>query len=181
MRNIIGLLDMASQQVAHNNRAAQSAIEQATSLLQQLMRPRLPEGTCVSGRLLAWQVGKVRQYVDQHIAGRVVVAELSAIAQLSEAHFSRSFKRTLGMSPHAFVLHRRVEVAAELMLETPASLVDIAERCGFADQAHFCRQFKKLSGESPAAWRRTRCSRLVMVRRIHRQHTVEYLPTSAVS
>jgi transcriptional regulator GlxA family with amidase domain len=156
MRNMIGLLDVARRQLARNREAAQSAIEQATSLLQQQMGTRPTEKMRVSGGLLVWQVQKVRDYVDEKIAGRVLVAELSAIAQLSDAHFSRSFKSTFGMSPHSYVLRRRVEVAAELMLWSSAPLIDIAVRCGFADQAHFCHKFRKAIGESPAAWRRRR-------------------------
>jgi AraC-like DNA-binding protein len=108
------------------------------------------------GRLLAWQVRKVRDYIDGHIAGRVLVADLCALIQRSEAHFSRSFKRTFGASPHAFVMQRRLELAAQYMLETDTYLSDIALRCGFADQAHLCRHFRQSTGEAPGAWRRAR-------------------------
>jgi AraC-like DNA-binding protein len=86
----------------------------------------------------------------------VLVADLSALVQRSEAHFSRSFRRTFGHSPHAFVVRRRVELAGQHMLQTGAPLSDIALRCGFVDQAHLCKHFRKLTGETPAAWRRAR-------------------------
>jgi AraC family transcriptional regulator len=161
IRSVIGLLDVASRQLEHSRDAAQSAIEQATSLLQERMRPRSQVGTRASGGLLAWQARKVRDYVDAHLAGRVLVSDLSTILQLSEAHFSRSFKRTFGLSPHVFVLRRRLELAARLMLETSASLTDIALRCGFTDQAHLCNQFRESMGETPAAWRRARREHLM--------------------
>jgi len=109
--------------------------------------------------LLAWQVRKVRDYIDSHITGPVLVADLCALIQRSEAHFSRSFKRTFGESPHAFLVRRRVELAAQYMLATDASLSDIALTCGFTDQAHLCKQFRQAAGETPAAWRRARRSR----------------------
>jgi AraC-like DNA-binding protein len=108
------------------------------------------------GRLLAWQVHKVRDYLDGHIAGPVLVADLCALIQRSEAHFSRSFKRTFGASPHAFVIRRRLELAARYMLETDTCLSDIALRCGFADQAHLCNHFRQSTGEASGAWRRAR-------------------------
>jgi AraC-like DNA-binding protein len=155
VQSVIGLLDKASQHLGHSREVAQSAIEEATSLLQEQVRPRSRRDRA-SGGLLAWQVRKVRNYVDVHIAGRVLVSELSAIVQLSEGHFSRAFKRVFGIAPHAFVLRRRLELAARLMLESSASLTDIALHCGFTDQAHLCNQFRQVMGDSPAAWRRAR-------------------------
>ena len=96
----------------------------------------------------------MRDYIDSHITGPVLVADLCALLQRSEAHFSRSFKRTFGESPHAFLVRRRVEFAAQYMLTTDATLSDIALRCGFTDQAHLCKHFRQAVGQTPAAWRR---------------------------
>ena len=104
--------------------------------------------------MLAWQARKVRDYIDSHLKGPVLVADLCALVQRSEAHFSRSFKRTFGESPHAFLVRRRVELAAQYMLTTDASLSDIALRRGFTDQAHLCKHFRQSTGQTPAAWRR---------------------------
>lgn len=158
IQSVIGLLDIASRQLEHSKVAAQSAIEQASALLQDQMQPR-PQpraGARASRGLLAWEIRKVRDYVDARIAERVLVSDLSAIVRLSEAHFSRSFTQAVGLSPHAFVLRRRVELAAQLMLGSADSLAGIALRCGFSDQAHLCKQFRKMVGESPRAWRRSR-------------------------
>jgi AraC family transcriptional regulator len=157
IQSVIGLLDVATQQLESSKEAAHSAIEQATTLLQKQMRPHSRGGSRASGGLLlAWQVRKVQEYVDAHIAGRVLVLELSALVKFSEAHFSRLFKRTFGLSPHAFVLRRRLDLAARLMLESKKSLTDIALCCGFTDQAHLCHHFRRSMGQSPAAWRRAR-------------------------
>ena len=101
---------------------------------------------------------KVRAYIDSHITGPVLVAELGALLQLSEAHFSRAFRRTFGKPPHAFLIKERVELAAQYMLQTEASLSDIALRCGFIDQPHLCRHFRQTTGHTPAAWRRAHSS-----------------------
>jgi AraC family transcriptional regulator len=96
----------------------------------------------------------VRAYIDSHITDPVPVADLCALIRLSEAHFSRAFKRTFGKSPHAFVIRRRVELAAQYMLQTEAPLSDIALQCGFTDQPHLCKHFRQMTGHTPAAWRR---------------------------
>jgi AraC-like DNA-binding protein len=156
IQSVIGLLDVATRQLQSSKEAAQSAIEQATSLLQERMRPRSRGGSRASVGLLAWQVRKVQEYVDAHIAGRVLVSDLCAVVKLSEAHFSRLFTRAFGLTPHAFVLQRRMELATRLMLESTGSLTDIALCCGFTDQAHLCKHFRRSMGVSPAAWRRAR-------------------------
>jgi AraC family transcriptional regulator len=155
MHRVILLLEAAVGQLHGHVHAAQGTLLEATSLLRRQIDPpaerEIPDGR---GRLLAWQVRKVRDYIDRHITGPVLVADLCALVQRSEAHFSRSFKRTFGESPHVFLVRRRVELAAQYMLATDASLSDIALRCGFTDQAHLCKHFRQAAGQSPAAWRR---------------------------
>ena len=155
MHRVISLLDAAVGQLHDQGHAAQGTLLEAASLLrQQVHPPAAAEVPDARGRLLAWQARKVRDYIDSHITEPVLVADLCALVQRSEAHFSRSFKRTFGESPHSFVVRRHVELAAQYMLTTDASLSDIASQCGFADQAHFCKQFRQAAGETPAAWRR---------------------------
>src|SRR5271154_4658678 len=155
MHRVITLLEAALGQLHDQEHTAQGAVLEAASLLrQQIDPPAAGEVPDERGRMLAWQVRKVRDYIDSHITGSVLVADLCALFQRSEAHFSRSFKRTFGQSPHSFVVRRRVEFAAHYMLTTNASLSDIALRCGFTDQAHLCKHFRLAVGQTPAAWRR---------------------------
>ena len=155
MQRLISLVEAALGQLHNQVHPAQSVLLEAASVLRQQIEPsaakQVPDGR---GRLLAWQARKVRDYIDSHITGSVLVADLGALLQRSEAHFSRSFKRTFGESPHSFVVRRRVEFAAQYMLTTDASLSDIALRCGFSDQAHLSKHFRQAAGQTPAAWRR---------------------------
>ena len=152
---MMGLLEAAVGQLHDLEHPAQGTLLEAASLLRLQIRPPLEEGAPDGrGRLLEWQARKVREYIDGHITGPVPVADLCALIQRSEAHFSRSFKRTFGESPHAFVMRRRVELAARYMLATDAPLSDIALRCGFADQAHLSKNYRQAVGQTPAAWRR---------------------------
>jgi AraC family transcriptional regulator len=155
VHRVISLLEAAVGELHDRQHPAHGALLRAASLLRQQAppptAPRVPDGR---GRLLAWQTHKLRDYIDRHITGRVLVADLCALFRLSEAHFSRSFKCTFGQSPHSFIVQRRVELAAQYMLTTDACLSDIALRCGFADQAHLCKHFRQAAGQTPAAWRR---------------------------
>jgi AraC-like DNA-binding protein len=143
------------QQLYSKEKTAHGTILKATSLLrQQIEPPTAPEDPTGRGRLLAWQARKVHDYIDSHISGPVLVADLCALLRRSESHFSRSFKRSFGEPPHAFIVRRRVELAAQHMMMTDASLSDIALRCGFSDQAHLSKHFRQATGRTPAAWRR---------------------------
>jgi AraC family transcriptional regulator len=155
MHRVMTLLEAALDQLHNKVHPAQGTLREATSLLQQQIEP--PDTREIPGasrRLLAWQARKVRDYIESHISGPVLVADLCALVQRSEAHFSRSFKLTFGEPPHAFLVRRRVELAAQYMLTTEASLSDIALRCGFTDQAHLCKHFRQAAGQTPSAWRR---------------------------
>jgi AraC family transcriptional regulator len=155
VRPIIALLDAAVCQIDHEQ-AVHGTIAQAASLLRKQITSQVAESNSHEReRLIAWQARKVRDYIDGHISGRILVSDLCALVRLSEAHFSRSFKRAFGQSPHTFVLRRRLEFAAQFMLQTDLPLCDIALRCGFADQAHFSNHFRQANGLNPSAWRRT--------------------------
>jgi AraC family transcriptional regulator len=154
---VMSLLNAAIGELSYEQRAAQSRLLQAALLLREQIDPQ-PAGAPADGRgrLLAWQARKVRDYIDAHIKGPVRVADLSALIRRSEAHFSRAFRHTFGLSPHAFLIQRRVELAAQLMLDTDLCLSDVALRCGFTDQPHLCKHFRQSTGQTPAAWRRAR-------------------------
>jgi AraC family transcriptional regulator len=159
VHRVLSLLDAATHQLYSKEETARGTILKAASLVRQQIGPpargEAPDG---GGRLLAWQVRKVRDHIESHITGPVLVADLGALVRLSEAHFSRCFRRSFGQSPHAFVIRRRLERAAHHMLTTEASLSDIALQCGFTDQAHLCKHFRHAAGQTPAAWRRTHSS-----------------------
>lgn len=158
VHHVIALLDGAACQLDHDQ-AVHGTILRAASLLRKHVDPEVAQAAPDRrGGLRAWQARKVRDYIDSHIAGPVLVADLCALVQLSEAHFSRAFRRTFGKSPHAFVIRRRVELAAQYMLQTEAPLSDIALQCGFTDQPHLCKHFRQITGHTPAAWRRAHSS-----------------------
>jgi AraC family transcriptional regulator len=157
LHHVIALLDAAVRQIDRRAESARSAVISASSLLRKQVDAAHPEvAPCQRERLLLWQARKVRHYIDEHISEALSVADLAALIELSESHFSRSFKRALGVSPYAFVIRRRLECAIQYMLETTLPLSDIALRCGFVDQPHLSRHFRETMGHTPAAWRRER-------------------------
>ncbi len=155
MGRLIALLDAAVGQLRDTEHPAPGPLLEAAAILRQQVHPReVREPVARRATLLAWQVPKLGDYIETHIAGPISVADLCGVVQLSRAYFSRSFKRTFGESPHSFIMRRRVELAAHWMITSNAPLSEISLKCGFTDQPHLCKQFRRASGQSPAVWRR---------------------------
>ena len=153
---VVNLLMSASRELEHSQEAAKTSIHRAASLLRAQMRYDGTERQDPSQALLAWQMRRVESYIEEHLDQQILVANLSELVHLSEAHFSRAFRLAYGVPPHAYIVRRRLELAGQLMLAGREPLSEIALRCGFHDQAHLSKQFRQLTGETPAAWRRLR-------------------------
>lgn len=107
------------------------------------------------GGLARWQARRALAHIEENLGSKIVICELAALVSFSKSHFSRAFKRSLGLSPMAYVARRRVERAKVMMISTDEQLTEIALACGFADQPHLNRSFRRAVGTSPGLWRRT--------------------------
>jgi AraC-like DNA-binding protein len=78
---------------------------------------------------------------------------MARAAGLSQAHFSREFRRTFGEAPHQYLLTRRLERAASLLRLTDRSVADICFSVGLQSVGSFTTSFRRMFGESPTAYR----------------------------
>jgi AraC family transcriptional regulator len=92
---------------------------------------------------------QLRDYILANLHEPIEVAALAGIAGRSEFHFTRVFTRSVGMSPHRYVVHLRLERAIELMRDGQSGLAEIAASTGFADQSHLSRWVRRVHGVSP--------------------------------
>jgi AraC family transcriptional regulator len=130
----------------------------AEEAAERALVPRLAPSageTASKGGLAAWQIRRVRDYVEQKLDETILVDDLATVARLSAGHFCRAFKISVGETPHAYIIRQRVRRAQVLMLKTNETLSHIACACGLTDQAHLTRLFRRLVNETPLAWRRT--------------------------
>ena len=88
-----------------------------------------------------------------HLSESMDLAELAAIAGLSVFHFARQFKQSAGVTPHYYLIQKRVERADDMLHRTDLSLSEIALAAGFSDQSHLARHFRQMRGMTPGQFR----------------------------
>lgn len=113
-----------------------------------------PERARRRAELSRRQLAEVTRFLETHCFEAIRLADLAAMIDLSQTHFSHAFKASTGMPPHRWQMHSRIRKVQEILLARDASLIEVANIAGFSDQAHFTRVFRNIVGITPAEWRR---------------------------
>lgn len=95
---------------------------------------------------------RVAEYLDEHFAQAIRLDDLCKVSGLSASHLIRSFKADYGLTPHRYLLDRRLRVGRSLLREG-MSIAAAAAAAAFSDQAHFQREFKRSYGMTPGHYR----------------------------
>ncbi|MBP1991646.1 AraC family transcriptional regulator [Paenibacillus eucommiae] len=98
-------------------------------------------------------VGQTVRYLQEHYRDSVTMDDLVAMLNCSPTHLSRLFKQRMGTSPIHYHIRIRMEHAKKLLLDSEASLKDIAASVGYSDVFYFSRMFKKHTDFSPLHFR----------------------------
>ncbi len=114
------------------------------------------DGNAARGGLAPRQMRRAEEFLMAHLNEEISLAAVARECQLSVSHFVRAFKRSMGQPPYRWLLEQRLKVAKELLKLSTMPMVEIAARCGFADQAAFIRAFKRMFEVTPGEWRRMR-------------------------
>ncbi|AGP43866.1 MULTISPECIES: AraC family transcriptional regulator [Enterobacterales] len=96
---------------------------------------------------------RAREMIDDEPGSPLTLAELATEAGLSQYQLLRGFKRRTGLTPHAYLLQRRLLLARRLILAGDG-LAEVADACGFADQSHMTRLFVRSFGYTPGSFSR---------------------------
>jgi AraC family transcriptional regulator len=110
----------------------------------------------VRGGLAPWQLNRALEMLKANLDGQIGLSQVARECKLSVSHFVRAFKQAVGQPPYRWLLQQRIDAAKELLLHSGLPMVEIALKCGFADQACFIRAFRKLLDTTPGEWRRMR-------------------------
>lgn len=115
-------------------------------LLADLLSPRSSETPVTPA-----SITPARTRLDDDPTRDVDLATLAADAGLSRFQFLRAFSRATGLTPHAYLIQRRLQLARAL-IASGLPLADAAAASGFCDQSHLTRHFVRCFGLSPGAY-----------------------------
>ncbi len=101
-----------------------------------------------------WRLRLLFEFIDAHLGDELGLDALASVARLSPFHFCRVFKQSTGMTPHRYVIERRIARARELLATGGLPIEAVAMACGFASQKHFTTSFTRMVGVSPGRFRR---------------------------
>jgi AraC family transcriptional regulator len=116
------------------------------------------------------QLQRVIDYMQANLTQDLSILDLATLTGMSESHFSRSFKRSVGISPYRYLMQQRVERAKQLLKQqsmalakplpaqkppgTGIAISTIALDCGFANQTHLTKVFRQMTGMTPKAYQK---------------------------
>jgi AraC family transcriptional regulator len=104
------------------------------------------------------QLQRVIDYIRANLKQDLSILDLATLTSMSESHFSRSFKGSVGIPPYQYLMQQRVERAKQLLekqsLAKPIAISTIALDCGFANQTHLTKVFRQMTGITPKAYQK---------------------------
>ena len=109
-----------------------------------------------SSKLPPRTLDRIQQFVTANLSEDVKLSDLAALAHLSPFYFSRLFRQTTGLSPHQYLIARRIEKAKELLIHSDSKIVEISRELGYDSQSHFSATFKRMVGAEPQLFRQER-------------------------
>jgi AraC family transcriptional regulator len=121
---------------------------------RSLAMDRLAEN--VSGHVSGLPQDKLKNvllYIDESLGESLKVRELAQRIGMSQFHFARMFRRSVGRPPHGYLTDLRMERAKRLLRETDLPLAQVATRVGYQTQAHFTGVFHREVGVTPKSYR----------------------------
>ncbi|WP_341914894.1 AraC family transcriptional regulator [Ferrovibrio terrae] len=109
----------------------------------------------------ARRISRVLHHIAAHATEPLDLAQLAGIACMSKYHFLRSFRRSVGVTPHQYLLGLRLRLAARRLLSSTEPVSSIAFDTGFGDLSTFNANFRAQFGTSPGSFRRAHSKLMV--------------------
>lgn len=102
----------------------------------------------------------VQEFVEANLEGDLRLDQLARAANITTRRLIEGFRAATGITPHRYVMERRIARAMSLLAQREKPLAEIALECGYASQQHFTTAFRASVGISPSGWRANMSGRL---------------------
>lgn len=99
------------------------------------------------------RLNRVLDFIRANVSEDLTLSELAQTAGMSPHYFCELFKQSTGLSPHQYVIRRKIELAKELLSDPRIRIIEASARTGFVDQSHFTKVFRRVVGVSPSEFR----------------------------
>lgn len=126
----------------------------AINLLREYSAAK-PRVALYEGGLGDRKILQISDYIQAHLDQSIKLADLAEVAGMSQYHFSRLFKQSMGITPHQYLLKQRVEQAQQLLKGTKLAIAEVALQCGFNSQSHLTKHFRDATGTTPSSYRKS--------------------------
>ena len=112
-----------------------------------------PQVLQILSSLFARRTFTFKEVTESHICSPLTLTELATLTNHSLSSFKREFKKIYSETPGNYIIRKRTEKVAELLLLSDETISSIAFDCGFKSVAHMSRVFRLKYGKSPSAYR----------------------------
>lgn len=149
----LALLAEAESETPAGSLYAESLIQTLTlHLLKNYSTATIKQETAHGG-LSGYKLRRVTEFINANLETDLSLANLAAVADLSQFHFARAFRKSTGQTTQQYLTTRRIERAKLLLAENDLPLVEVSLQTGFKNQSHFTTLFRKYTKFTPKTWR----------------------------
>jgi AraC family transcriptional regulator len=104
-------------------------------------------------RLSPHKLRRAIEYIDDNLRSELTLASIGEAVALSPGHFAHAFRQATGVTPHRYVIERRVEHAKAMLQQSDMPITEIAGRVGCSSHSHFSVLFHRITGLTPRQFR----------------------------
>lgn len=106
-----------------------------------------------NGGLSGYKLNRVKEFINANLEDDLSLSDIAEVADLSQFHFSRAFRKSTGFTPQQYLTQQRIERAKKLLEKEDLPIVEVGLQTGFKNQSHFTTLFRKYTKLTPKLWR----------------------------